>query len=91
MKYSLDFKQLVFPFDYTIFFMQYSRAYILEPWLLFSLPWTGTDDPDVSYQQGSKPHRHLSAIGNSKQILNAHDIEVPDFKVQWIRHIFNTR
>lgn len=70
--------------------MQYSGAYLLEQWLLFSFPWIGADSPDVSYQQGNKQHHRLSGIYNSKQILKAHDTELPDFKVQWIRHILNT-
>lgn len=67
--------------------MQYNKAYILEQWLLLSLPSTGADSPDVAYQQGGKPHHHLSGIDSSKQMLNAHFIEVMDFRVQWIRHM----
>jgi len=52
-----------------------------------SLPSTGADSPDVAYQQGGKPHHHLSGIDSSKQMLNAHFIEVVDFRVQWIRHM----
>jgi hypothetical protein len=65
--------------------MQCSRAYILEQWQLFSLPSTGADSPDVAYQQGGIPHHYILGIDNSKQILNAHVIEVMDFRVQWIK------